>query len=116
MGLVSGARTVRAASKQRRRVTADTAPHQMVLPVTARLVGMDGACARKIQYALNDEFTFEGKKKVTPKMCGPAFHGLLPYVQMRRSGENGHEARVQCTLPGSILLFKLVVREPAGVA
>ncbi len=82
-------------------------------PVVARLVQMDGSCARRIKYVVGDEFTFQNGAKVTPPMCGPALHGIRPYVEKFRTGEDGHVARVQCPISGSILVFELRPKEPA---
>lgn len=86
------------------------------MPVVVRLTEMQGSCARKIRYAVGDEFIFESGEGVTPEMCGPTRHGLLPYVQRLRGGEEVHEAKIQCPLSGSILVFQLRPKELASAA
>lgn len=79
-------------------------------PVVVTLVSMQGSCARKIQYAVGNIFTFEDGV-VTPEMCGPALHGLRPIVEEVRSTQEPRTARLQCPLSGSVMVFEVKAQE-----
>lgn len=105
MGIVAAGLGVRALAKQRARERAIAGAKP--IPVHVRLVEMTGQCVGGHNYFVGEEFTFQGERTVTPRMCGPALHGLMPYIQKLRTGENGHEARIQCPKSGSVLVFEL---------
>ncbi len=84
------------------------------MPVIARLVEIEGSCAQDHPYAPGDEFVFEDENTVVPAICGPARHGLLPYVEEFRAGRDGHEARIRCPLSDSVLAFELRREEKAA--
>lgn len=79
-------------------------------PVVATLVSMQGSCARKIQYAVGNTFTFEDGV-VTPQMCGPALHSLRPIVEEVRSSQETRTAHLRCPLSGSLLVFEVKAQE-----
>lgn len=101
-GVVAAGLGMRAAAKRRALAGA---------PIAARVVEVSGSCARGIDYSPGREFTFGDGRRVTPKLCGPMLNGLLPYIQKLRSGENGHQAQVQCPLSGSVTRFELRIAQ-----
>ena len=108
-GVVVTARGVRAQARHGAPApaTVPQATPAAEVPVVARLVEMQGSCARRVQYAVGDEFTFQDGQRVSPALCGPALRGLLPYVGKLRAGENGRVATLRCPLSGSVLVFEL---------
>ncbi|MFQ5875128.1 MAG: hypothetical protein ACE5JL_15210, partial [Dehalococcoidia bacterium] len=119
MALLAGGVAIWRLATGKTRSVAPKVPREELLlemPVVARLVEMQGSCARKIQYTEGDEFTFEESGRVTPALCGPARNGFLPYVRRLHTGEDGHEARIRCPLSGSILVFELRLKELTKVA
>ncbi|MBI4301354.1 MAG: hypothetical protein HY664_01965 [Chloroflexi bacterium] len=75
--------------------------------IIARIVQMNGLCARKISYKPGDEFVFQTEKKVFPSLCGPAYHGVLPFVSKFRTSQSDSTCKIQCPLSGSVITFQL---------
>lgn len=84
--------------------------------VIARVVEMQGSCARKIPYAVGNEFLLTGEGKAQPPLCNFALHRLRPYVTRLLAGTDGHVAKLQCPISGGILVFELRTYEPEEVA
>ncbi|GBD11892.1 hypothetical protein HRbin23_01575 [bacterium HR23] len=90
--------------------TVPEAPPAPATPVVATLLAMEGACARKVRYAVGNSFTFEDGR-VQPAMCGPALHALRPVVAEVRTTRGARLARLQCPLSGSVLVFEVKAQE-----